>query len=108
MEADRSGAVFDALSDPVRRRLLTELSASPATATALAGDLPISRQAVAKHLDSLARAGLLTRERSGREVIYRVTPEPLAEAAGWMMAVAGQWDDRLERLRRSLAAGSGG
>ena len=86
----------------IRRRLLTELSSEPATATSLAGELPISRQAVTKHLDSLARAGLLTRERSGREVIYRVTPQPLADAAHWMMSVAGQWDARLERLRQTL------
>jgi DNA-binding transcriptional ArsR family regulator len=102
MIEDPSGAVFDALSDPMRRQLLVELSAHPATATELAGELPISRQAVAKHLNSLSAAGLLQRERSGRDVRYRVTPEPLTEAMGWMAEVGGRWDDRLDRLANAL------
>jgi predicted transcriptional regulator len=59
MTEDPAAAVFEALSDPVRRRLLAQISAQPATATELAAELPISRQAVAKHLSSLAHAGLL-------------------------------------------------
>lgn len=101
---DAQGVVFEALSDPMRRRLLVQLAAAPATATTLAGELPISRQAVAKHLDALSRAGLLARERSGREVVYRVTPAPLTDAIRWMIDVAGQWDDRLGRLERALDA----
>ena len=99
---DPAGAVFEALSDPMRRRLLTQISAAPATATELAGELPISRQAVAKHLSSLSQAGLLQRERSGRDVRYRVTPEPLSDAVTWMTRVGGQWDDRLARLSGAL------
>jgi DNA-binding transcriptional ArsR family regulator len=102
---DPAGPVFDALADPVRRRLLAQLSASPATATELAAGLPISRQAVAKHLASLSQAGLLEREREGRDVRYRVTPEPLTEAVSWMTQVAGQWDDRLARLTTALGQG---
>jgi DNA-binding transcriptional ArsR family regulator len=98
MTADPAGAVFEALSDPMRRQLLAEISAHPATATELASELPISRQAVAKHLSGLSGAGLVTRERSGRDVRYRATPEPLAEAMGWMAEVGGQWDERLARL----------
>lgn len=101
---DPAGPVFEALADPVRRRLLAELSASPATATELAAELPISRQAVAKHLASLAQAGLLQRERAGRDVRFRVTPEPLAGAVSWMAQVGGQWDDRLARLSDSLGS----
>jgi DNA-binding transcriptional ArsR family regulator len=100
--------VFEALADPVRRRLLAELSASPATATELAAGLPISRQAVAKHLASLSQAGLLERERAGRDVRYRVTPEPLTDAVSWMAQVGGRWDDRLERLAGTLGSGTPG
>jgi DNA-binding transcriptional ArsR family regulator len=99
---DPAGAVFDALADPVRRRLLSQIAAHPATATELAAQLPISRQAVAKHLGSLSGAGLLARERSGRDVRYRITPQPLSEAVLWMTEVGGQWDARLERLRGLL------
>ena len=100
---DLAGDVFGALSDPTRRALLSSLAQHPAaTATELAADLPISRQAVVKHLGALADAGLLDRERSGREVRYRVTPAPLSEAVGWMADVGAQWDDRLATLSRQL------
>ena len=97
--SDPAGPVFQALADPVRRQLLSQLSTSPATATELAAGLPISRQAVAKHLGSLLEAGLLQRERAGRDVRYRITPEPLSQAMTWMAEVGGRWDSRLERLR---------
>ncbi len=97
------GAVFGALADPTRRALLGAIAdGSAPTATKLAAELPISRQAVVKHLMALEDAGLLERERSGREVRYRVTPEPLSDAVSWMAAVGGQWDDRLKRLASSL------
>lgn len=100
---DRSGAVFGALSDPTRRELLAAIAQQPATtATELAADMPISRQAVLKHLTALTDAGLLDRQRSGREVRYRVTPEPLSDAVSWMADVGGQWDERLGQLRRAL------
>jgi DNA-binding transcriptional ArsR family regulator len=100
---DRAGAVFGALSDPTRRTLLAAIASQPAaTATELAAELPISRQAVLKHLSALADAGLLDRERSGREVRYRVTPAPLTDAVSWMAEVGGQWDDRMAALKRRL------
>jgi DNA-binding transcriptional ArsR family regulator len=103
--SDRAGAVFGALSDPTRRSLLAAIAREPAaTATELAAELPISRQAVLKHLSALADAGLLDRERSGREVRYRVTPEPLSDAVSWMAAVGGQWDERLGALKRQFGA----
>ena len=74
---DRAGAVFGALSDPTRRALLAAVAEHPATtATELAAQLPISRQAVLKHLNALTEAGLLDRTRSGREVRYQFTPAP--------------------------------
>ena len=104
MMDDEAGRVFSALADPTRRRLLSAISGSPATATELAHDLPISRQAVTKHLSALAEAGLLERERDGRDIRYRVTPEPLTEAVSWMAQVGGQWDRRLASLRSTFDA----
>src|SRR5438270_4358612 len=104
-DLDRAGAVFGALSDPTRRALLAAIAQQPAvTATQLASELPISRQAVLKHLSALADAGLLGRERTGREVRYRVTPAPLSDAVSWMADVGGEWDERLATLRRQLGA----
>jgi DNA-binding transcriptional ArsR family regulator len=96
-------AVFSALADANRRRLLTLVGQrGSATATELAAELPISRQAVQKHLAGLAAAGLLAPERSGREVHFRVTPAPLSEAMAWMATVGAEWDDRLAALTRRL------
>jgi DNA-binding transcriptional ArsR family regulator len=100
--SDRAGAVFGALADPTRRALLATIAEQPATATELATELPISRQAVLKHLSALAEAGLLERERAGREVRYRVTPAPMSEAMSWMAEVGAAWDERLARLKRQL------
>lgn len=100
---DRTDAVFGALSDPTRRRLLASVAERPAvTATELAAGLPISRQAVVKHLSALAEAGLVDRERSGREVRYHLTPAPLSKAVSWMAEVGGQWDARLGALARQF------
>jgi DNA-binding transcriptional ArsR family regulator len=99
---DPAGAVFGALADPTRRRLLHSLARQPATATDLAHDLPISRQAVVKHLTTLSDAGLLSRERTGRDVCYRFTPAPLSEAASWMAQVGSEWDERLTTLAEAL------
>jgi DNA-binding transcriptional ArsR family regulator len=101
--ADRAGAVFGALSDPTRRLLLSAIAEQPAaTATQLASQLPISRQAVLKHLNALTDAGLLDRTRSGREVRYRFTPAPLSDAVEWMAQVGAEWDARLAVLGRQL------
>ena len=106
---DRAGAVFGALSDPTRRALLTAIAEHPAaTATELAAQLPISRQAVLKHLNALSEAGLLDRKRTGREVRYEFTPGPLSDAVDWMTAVGAEWDDRLALLRRDLGSGAHG
>jgi DNA-binding transcriptional ArsR family regulator len=100
---DRAGAVFGALSDPTRRALLAAIASHPAaTATELAAELPITRQAVVKHLGALADAGLLDRTRAGREVHYEFTPGPLSDAVDWMTAVGSEWDERLALLRRRL------
>ena len=73
-----------------------------ATATELAVELPVTRQAVAKHLAALAAAGLVEPTRVGRETRYRLTPERLGEASAWIDRVGAQWDERLAALRDSI------
>jgi DNA-binding transcriptional ArsR family regulator len=97
---DRIGAVFAALADPTRRQVVSALSQRPElTASRLAGELPVTRQAVSKHLAALDRAGLVQPRREGRETRYTLTPEPLADAMAWMTDVGGRWDERLARLQ---------
>ena len=109
MPVNAHDAVFEALSDPTRRRLLALIAErGRATPTELARQLPVTRQAVSKHLAALAAAGLIAAEREGREVRYRPTPAPLSDAVEWMAVVGAQWDARLEALRRSLERGGGG
>jgi DNA-binding transcriptional ArsR family regulator len=104
MSQETVGAVFAALADPTRRQVVESLSGgATVTASRLAAELPITRQAVAKHLAALDHAGLVEAERRGRETHYRLTPAPLTEAATWMAAVGAQWDTRLESLRTHLA-----
>jgi DNA-binding transcriptional ArsR family regulator len=94
-------AVFDALADPTRRLLLERLaSGQTVTASAMAGELPMSRQAVAKHLAQLDRAGLVVAERVGREVRFAFCAGPLVEATRWMAEVGDAWDGRLGKLAR--------
>lgn len=95
--------VFSALADPTRRDVLALIGRrGEASASALATELPVSRQAVQKHLASLAAAGLVADRRAGREVLYRVTPQPMSDAVAWMTSVGAEWDDRLAALRRHL------
>jgi DNA-binding transcriptional ArsR family regulator len=96
--------VFDALADATRRQVLRNLAErGPQTPTELADHLPVSRQAVSKHLDVLGRAGLVSSARTGRETRFTFQPEPLTDAAGWMADVGGTWDRRLEMLRKRLS-----
>jgi DNA-binding transcriptional ArsR family regulator len=98
--ADPEPAVFAALADPTRWRLLGTLAQQgEGTATTLAAQLPVSRPAVIKHLGVLDRAGLVTRQRAGREVRYRVEPARLEATARQIAAVAAAWDRRLAALK---------
>jgi DNA-binding transcriptional ArsR family regulator len=93
--------LWAAVADPTRRRLLDVLLArGDATATALAAELPVTRQAVAKHLAVLDRAGLVEGRREGREVRYAVRAERLDAAARWLAHVAAEWDERLTTIKR--------
>lgn len=101
--ADRQQAVFAALADPTRRAVLGSIARGEAsTATELAAHLPVTRQAVAKHLAQLEQARLVDGERVGRETRFAATPAPLTDAIGWMIAVGSQWDDRLAELGRAV------
>ena len=93
--------VFAALADPTRRQLIETLAArGNASATALAAGLPISRQAVAKHLGALGGAGLVRSRRAGRETLYELQPQRLGEAAEWIARIDREWEDRLATLKR--------
>jgi DNA-binding transcriptional ArsR family regulator len=103
--ADTVAEVLSALADPTRRRILDALAAhGEATATVLAAELPVSRQAIVKHLGVLDRAGLVTGHREGREARYRVLPQRLGITARWMDRLAADWDNRLTAIKR-LAEG---
>ena len=100
-------AIFTALADPTRRRVLERLArGGTVTPTGLAARLPISRQAVSKHLSALEEAELVRADRIGRETHYRLRAQPLNDAARWIQTVSAEWDDRLEALRRTLARGA--
>lgn len=96
--------VFAALADPSRRAILATLaSGGPATATDLAGRLPITRQAIAKHLGLLAEAGLVTAEPGERRRIrYRLRSAPVQVAQQFLAALAREWDGPLDALREHL------
>jgi DNA-binding transcriptional ArsR family regulator len=96
--------VFTALADPTRRAILATLAAGgPATATDLATRLPITRQAIAKHLALLAETGLVTAEPGERRrVRYRLHSAPMRVAQQFLAALARDWDGPLEMLRDHL------
>ena len=100
---DFADHVFDALADPTRRRIVERLGRTPATAGEIAEDLPVTRQAVVKQLAVLEHAGLVLGERDGRRVVFRLTPAPFADAAGWMHDVGAAWDRRLGKLAHRVA-----
>ena len=98
---DEVDAVLAALADPMRRRVLSVLAErGEATATTLATVLPVTRQAVVKHLGVLDRAGLVAGRKTGREVRYLVRPAALDLTARWMDQVAADWSRRLTAIKR--------
>jgi DNA-binding transcriptional ArsR family regulator len=104
--SDPVGTVFAALADPTRRGMVQELlSGGETSVPALSAQLPISRQAVAKHLAALEHAGLIERRPgAGREVRYGLCGEALAPAAAWLRDAEHAWDRRLARLKRAVEA----
>lgn len=102
-DGDRVGAVFSALADPSRRYVVERLARlGRATPTELAVELPMTRQAIAKHLATLQHAGLVRSSREGRNTVYRPDPAPLRDATAWMERVGAEWDERLAALARHV------
>jgi DNA-binding transcriptional ArsR family regulator len=94
--------VLTALADPTRRQLLDLLAArGPASATTLADGLPVSRQAVVKHLAVLDAAGLVDGSKVGREVRYAVRSQALDTTARWLATLAADWDRRLTKIKHA-------
>ena len=92
-----------ALADPTRRAVFERLnSEGPASASKLASELPVSRQAIAKHLHLLDSVGLVDRREEGRQVVYTARVAPLREVATWLETVGDEWDARLEKLKGSF------
>lgn len=102
--SDDLGLVFGALADPTRRLMVERLLRDGSTSVpSLSAELPISRQAVAKHLTTLDQAGLVERvSGSGREVRYQLRASALAPAATWLESAQSAWAERLDRLRRAV------
>jgi len=92
--------LFAALGDATRLGLIGQLSdGRERSIVQLGADLPISRQAVAKHLDVLLGAGLVQRTRSGRKAVFALRPEAVAEAQDWLAQIGSQWENTLGRFK---------
>jgi DNA-binding transcriptional ArsR family regulator len=97
--------LWSAIGDPTRRRMLDLLLADGGgTATSLGRQLPVTRQAVAKHLDVLDRVGLVSATPAGRERRYHVDDAQLGRAAAQLASVGTTWDARLQRIKRMAEA----
>ena len=95
--------LFQALADPTRRALIRALADDgPTTLSELSRRMPVTRQAVAKHLLVLRDAGLVETSGPVRGRTYTFSPRPLDDAMGWMMGVGAGWDERLARLKRQV------
>jgi DNA-binding transcriptional ArsR family regulator len=92
--------VFAALGDDTRWAILARLGEAPASASALARELPISRQAIVKHLELLSAAGLVETERVGREHVHRALGGRLSDVARELERIGRTWDARLARIKR--------
>jgi len=93
--------LWEAMADPTRRKLLDLLVArGQSTATTLTADMPVSRQAISKHLVVLQHVGLIDGHRDGREVRYEIREERLAEATNALATVANRWDRRLRAIKK--------
>jgi ArsR family transcriptional regulator, cadmium/lead-responsive transcriptional repressor len=97
--------LWSAIGDPTRRRMIDQLlAAGGGTATSLSDHLPVTRQAVAKHLGVLDRVGLVHGSPSGRERRYHVDEAQLARAVAQLSSVGATWDARLRRIQRIAEA----
>src|SRR5262245_34532854 len=98
-----SAPVFAALGDATRLRLVSRLTREgPQSTTTLTSGLPITRQAVTKHLRVLKGAGLVRSAARGRETVWRIERQPLEQAQLHLQMISAQWDRTLDRLRRLI------
>jgi DNA-binding transcriptional ArsR family regulator len=105
MKADPDDDLWSAIAEPSRRRVLDLLiNYGEASASRLAAQVPFSRQAVSKHLAVLEQAGLISRRKQGKEVLYQVDVARLDQATRVMTDVAWRWDRRLEAIKRLAEA----
>jgi DNA-binding transcriptional ArsR family regulator len=105
-DGEEADQLWAAIADPTRQQLLDLLLASgDATATALARDVPITRQGIAKHLAVLQRAGLVEATRTGREVRFTVREDRLDQATRRMAQILARWDERLATIKRIAESG---
>jgi DNA-binding transcriptional ArsR family regulator len=105
MTAQTDDELWSAIGDPSRRQVLDLLVSHDAvSASWLAGRVPFTRQAVSKHLAVLEQAGLISRRKRGREVLYQVQADRLDQAARAMADLAAQWDRRLGAIKRLAEA----
>jgi len=103
MVATPMDSLFTALADPTRRSILDALrTRGPLSIQELSQPLPMTRQAVTKHLDHLRSSGLVSVRREGRRRLHQLDPAPLQEMEAWLEPYSRFWDDRLERLQRHL------
>ncbi|MGW9347025.1 DNA-binding transcriptional regulator, ArsR family [Nocardiopsis flavescens] len=100
-----TATVFAALGDPTRWEILVRLGRAPASASALAAELPVTRQAVGKHLEVLRAVGLVESSRSGREVLHRPVGSRLDELGRDLQRVAESWDRRLAAVKEIAERG---
>ena len=94
--------VFTAIAHPVRRQILEQLMNGPLTANALAEPFDITRSAVSQHLGILTDAGLVMRQRQGREQVYRLRPDNLSEVQSWISRFEQLWPQKLDSLAALL------
>jgi ArsR family transcriptional regulator, cadmium/lead-responsive transcriptional repressor len=105
MTAQTDDELWSAIGDPSRRRVLDlVVSNGEVSASWLAGHVPFSRQAVSKHLVVLEQAGLISRRKQGREVLYQVEADRIDQATRAMADLAAQWDRRLATIKRLAEA----
>jgi len=98
--AQRAASLFAALGDETRLRLVARMSAhGPESIARLQENCGVTRQAISKHLQVLARAGLARGRSRGRERIWELQPKKLAAARGYLECVSREWDEALQRLR---------
>ncbi|ARC74526.1 ArsR/SmtB family transcription factor [Bacillus licheniformis] len=94
--------VFQAVSDPSRRKMLKLLAGKELPVTDISSHFPMSRTAVSKHLRVLSEAGLVSGRKAGREKLYRLHPEPLAELQQWLAYFDMYWDNKLSLLKHKV------